>query len=212
MAPKNRALIGGVIVAASMFGACTAFELERAACWTAAITALCAIWWVTEALPLPATSLVPFATLPMTGVLDHTKVAQAYGHHLILLLLGGFILSKAVERSGAHRRMALAMVRAFGRFGRRGMVLGFMTATAVMSMWISNTATVLVMLPVALAVLERDDSRELRASASQQVMGRVGGQKNLIFWVGIFRRSATIHWRELRVRRTHFVRVPETRT
>ena len=92
--------------------------------------------------------MIPFAAFPLLGVLHHTDVAQAYGHHLILLLLGGFILSKAVEGCGVHRRLALGMVRAFGRFGRRWLVLGFMVATGLSSMWISNTATAAIMLPI----------------------------------------------------------------
>lgn len=130
------------------------------ATWTGVVTVLCATWWITEALPIPATSIIPFAAFPLLGVLDHREVATAYGHTLILLLLGGFMLSKAIESTGAHRRMALAMVRAVGGDGGRRLVLGFMLASAGLSMWISNTATVLMLLPVAAAVLEKlDDDR-----------------------------------------------------
>jgi len=126
------------------------------AAWTAAITALCAVWWVTEPIPIPATSMIPFAAFPMAGVLDHKQVAGAYGHTLILLLLGGFILSTAMASSGAHKRLAVGMIRLVGGGGGRRLVLGFMLATAVCSMWISNTATTLMLLPVAMAVLEQD--------------------------------------------------------
>ncbi len=128
---------------------------------TAAVATLCAIWWIFEPIPIPVTSLVPFAAFPVLGVLDHKTVATAYGHHLILLLLGGFILSTAIERCGAHRRLALGMVRLVGGKDRKRVVLGFMIASAVCSMWISNTATVLMMLPIAMAILDTEDDGQL---------------------------------------------------
>ncbi len=128
---------------------------------TLGVTVLCVIWWVFEPIPIPATSLLPLAIFPLTGVLPQAAVSQAYGHQLILLLLGGFILSTAMEKSGAHRRVALGMVRAFGGNSSRNLVFGFMAAAAVLSMWISNTATTLMLLPVALAVLERSPDPKL---------------------------------------------------
>jgi len=118
------------------------------------VATLCVLWWVFEPIPIPVTSLLPLAVLPLLGVLTPAEVGQAYGSPLILLLLGGFLLSKAMEHSGAHRRIALAMVRLFGASSGRRLVLGFMTASAILSMWISNTATTLMLLPVALAVLD----------------------------------------------------------
>jgi sodium-dependent dicarboxylate transporter 2/3/5 len=151
------ALIAGPLLAAALFSLVISLGLSRDAAWTAAITGLCAIWWVTEPIPIPATSIIPFAAFPLTGVLTHKEVATAYGHTLILLLLGGFILSTAMAASGAHRRLAVGMVKMVGGTGGRRLVLGFMLATAVCSMWISNTATTLMLLPVALAVLEQDE-------------------------------------------------------
>lgn len=150
----------GVAAAALAWAAAHAAGLPVAACNTAAVTALCAAWWVLEPIPIPATSLIPFAAFPLLGVVDHEDIANAYGHTLILLLLGGFMLSAAVEKSGVHRRMALAMVRACGR-GARRLVLGFMLASWACSMWISNTATTLMLLPVALAVIEGPEARRL---------------------------------------------------
>jgi sodium-dependent dicarboxylate transporter 2/3/5 len=149
-----------VAIAAIAGLAAAAAGLAADAISTAAITGLCAAWWVLEPIPIPATSLIPFAAFPLCGVLDDEAVATAYGHHMILLLLGGFMLSAAVEKSGVHRRLALGMVRMSGRSGR-SLVAGFMVASAVSSMWISNTATTLVLLPVALAVIDSDDSGEL---------------------------------------------------
>jgi len=128
---------------------------EFAPAATAAITFLCALWWIFEPIPIPFTSMIPLALFPLLGILSPTQVAQAYGSPLILLLLGGFMISTAMADSGAHRRIALTMVNLFGGGSARGLVMGFMTASAVLSMWISNTATTLMLLPVALAVLER---------------------------------------------------------
>jgi len=148
----------GPLLAAGLGGLVHALGMPPIAAWTAAVTALCAAWWVTEPIPIPATSMIPFAAFPMVGVLDHKQVAAAYGHTLILLLLGGFILSTAMAASGAHKRLAVGMIRMVGGAGGRRLVLGFMLATAVCSMWISNTATTLMMLPVAMAVLEQDEA------------------------------------------------------
>jgi sodium-dependent dicarboxylate transporter 2/3/5 len=156
-------LLLGVALSLSCGLGARALGLGASASFTAAVTALCAVWWVTEPIPIPVTSIIPFFAFPLTGVLDDTAVAAAYGHPLILLLLGGFILSTALEKNGAHRRLAFAMVRLVGAGSPRRLVFGFMLATAVLSMWISNTATTLMMLPVALAVLERAKDPKLDA-------------------------------------------------
>jgi sodium-dependent dicarboxylate transporter 2/3/5 len=130
---------------------------EFPAAATAGITFLCALWWIFEPIPIPFTSMIPLALFPLLGILTPNQVAQAYGSPLILLLLGGFMISTAMSDSGAHRRVALFMVNIFGGGSARGLVLGFMTASALLSMWISNTATTLMLLPVAIAVLDRAD-------------------------------------------------------
>ncbi len=130
-----------------------------AASATAAITLVCALWWIFEPIPIPFTSLLPLALFPLLQILTPAQVGQAYGSPLILLLLGGFLISEAMADSGAHKRLALYMVNLFGGGSARSLVLGFMTASAVLSMWISNTATTLMLLPVALAVLAHADRR-----------------------------------------------------
>ena len=131
----------------------------------AALTLFIAVWtslyWIFESVPIPIASLIPLAFLPLFGVLTSAQVAQSYGHKLVLLLLGGFLLSKAMEKSGAHRRLALKMVNMCGGGGPL-LVLGFMLATAVLSMWISNTATTLMMLPIAIAVLNDSNDNRLK--------------------------------------------------
>ncbi|MFT7689233.1 MAG: sodium-dependent dicarboxylate transporter 2/3/5 [Candidatus Azotimanducaceae bacterium] len=134
---------------------------EQNACWTGAITILCAFWWIFEPIPIPATSLIPIACLPLLGILTPAQVGASYGSPLILLLMGGFMLSTAMEKSGAHRRVALNMVNLFGGNSSKRLVFGFMAASAVLSMWISNTATTLMLLPVAIAVLEKSEDKSL---------------------------------------------------
>lgn len=117
----------------------------------AAVVAVMAIWWMTEAIPIPATALVPLVAFPILGVLSAADTASAYAQDLIFLFMGGFLLAVTMERWGLHRRIALTVVAAVGTSGPR-LVLGFMLATAFLSMWISNTATAAMMLPIAVAV------------------------------------------------------------
>ncbi len=128
---------------------------------TAAVSIICVIWWIFEPVPIPVTSLIPLSIFQISGVLSSDEVAQSYGSPLILLLLGGFILSKSMERSGAHLRLALFMVNLFGNTSSKQLVLGFMVAAATLSMWISNTATTLMLLPVAIAVANQAKDKEL---------------------------------------------------
>lgn len=150
-------LLIGPVAALGLFLLLTGQGWSQAAAITASVTLLCATWWVFEPVPIPFTSLIPLALFPLFGVLTPAQVGQAFGSPLILLLMGGFMLSTAMSDSGAHRRIALYMVNIFGGGNARGLVLGFMAASAVLSMWISNTATTLMLLPVALAVLEQTD-------------------------------------------------------
>jgi sodium-dependent dicarboxylate transporter 2/3/5 len=160
---KDWVLLAGPIAGLLVYYFLLQAGLESDAAITAGITLLCVLWWVFEPVPIPVTSLIPLAMLQIFGVLSKNEVAEAYGSPLILLLLGGFIISKAMERSGAHRRIALGMINLFGGNSSRQLVFGFMATSAVLSMWISNTATTLMLLPVALAVLEKAEDRRLAA-------------------------------------------------
>ena len=151
----------GPLLAAITFALLISIGWQLPACWTAAITVVCATWWIFEPIPIPVTSLLPLALLPVLGILTPNEVGASYGSPLVLLLMGGFILSTAMEKSGAHRRVALTMVNLFGGSSSRRLVFGFMAAAALLSMWISNTATTLMLLPVALAVLEKSKDDEL---------------------------------------------------
>lgn len=158
---KAIALPGGPILALLAGAALVANGFDTPAGIALGVAVLAFVWWVFEPIPIPATSLLPLALLPMLGVLPMSQTSQAYGNPLVLLLLGGFVLSTAMEKSGAHRRIALTMVKAFGGSSSRRLVFGFMAASAVLSMWISNTATTLMLLPVALAVLQQSDDPDL---------------------------------------------------
>jgi len=160
---KNKlALVAGPVFGFVVGIISIALGLDIVAGITLWITVWTASWWVFEAVPIPVASLVPLSLLPLFGVLDSKQVAQAYGHKLVLLLLGGFLLSRAMEKSGAHRRIALKMVSLCGGGGGKSLVLGFMVASAGLSMWISNTATTLMMLPMVIAVLEGAEDKKIR--------------------------------------------------
>jgi len=154
-------LIIGLCLSATTYFLLSSAGWDNSACWTGAITVLCAIWWIFEPIPIPATSLIPIALLPLLGVLTPAEVGASYGSPLVLLLMGGFMLSTAMEKSGAHLRVAIYMVNLFGGDSSKRLVFGFMAASAVLSMWISNTATTLMLLPVALAVLEKSEDKML---------------------------------------------------
>jgi sodium-dependent dicarboxylate transporter 2/3/5 len=117
-----------------------------------AVTLWMAIWWVTQAIPIAATSLLPLALFPLFGIQSAKTVSQSYLGDSSFLYLGGFIIALGIERWGLHRRMALLTVNATGTSPQR-IVLGFMLATFGLSMWTSNTATTLLMLPIAIALL-----------------------------------------------------------
>src|SRR5690606_29995875 len=127
-----------------------------------AITALTAAFWMTEAIPIPAASLIPFFAFPLSGVLDEREAARALGSFVIILLMASFMLSKSLERSGAHERLALYMIRLVGTSGK-SVILGFMFAAAILSMWISNSATTLMLSTMALAILAREGDKRLAA-------------------------------------------------
>lgn len=161
MVTKTKIIILAPCIATLFYFFLSALGLGDKPAITAAITLLTVIWWVTEALPIPATSIVPFALFPLFGILDHKSAASALGSHVILLLMGAFMLSKAIEKSNTHQRLAVFMVRLIGTSSAKRLVLGFMLASAILSMWISNTATTLIMLPIALAIISHVNNPRL---------------------------------------------------
>ena len=116
-----------------------------------AVAVLMAFWWITEALPMPVTALLPMALFPMMNIMSMAEVTRNYGDEILFLFLGGFFIAMAMQKWNLHRRLALHIVHLVGASPSR-IVLGFMCATAFISMWISNTATAMMMYPIALAV------------------------------------------------------------
>lgn len=130
----------------------------------AGIAVLMATWWITEAIPIPATALIPIVLYPILGVMSPGEVTQSYAHHLIFLFMGGFMIAVTVEKWNLHQRIALHTIRIVGMTPDR-IILGFMIATAFLSMWISNTASTMMMLTVGLAVLHQI-AKEIESSDS----------------------------------------------
>jgi sodium-dependent dicarboxylate transporter 2/3/5 len=118
----------------------------------AAVTALMATWWITEAIPIPATALLPLILFPLLGIMGAKDVSMRYADQNIFLFMGGFFIAMAMQRWNLHKRIALYIVKVLGTSPRR-IVFGFMVATAFLSMWISNTATTMMMFPIGLAVI-----------------------------------------------------------
>lgn len=199
MSNTNRFIFIGPLLGLLTFYVCAySFGFEHDAAITAGITVLTVTWWVSEAIPIPVTSLLPFALFPMFGILSHTEVSSAFGSHVILLLMGAFMLSKSLERAGVHKRLAIKMVNAIGAHSKKRLVLGFMLATALLSMWISNTATVLIMLPIALAVLAQVQERSLKValilgiaySASVGGIGTLIGTPPNVIFAGLYEQQS----------------------
>ena len=118
----------------------------------AATTVLMATWWMTEAIPLAATALIPIAVFPILQIATFSEVGSPYASATIFLFLGGFLLALGLQRWNVHRRIALGIVLLVGTSPKR-LILGFMIATGFMSMWVSNTATAVIMLPIGISVL-----------------------------------------------------------
>ena len=118
-----------------------------------AVAAWMVVWWMTEAVSISVTALIPLCLLPLLGIMDMKSVAANYGSPTVFLFFGGFVMALALEKVGLHKRIALNIVRLTGTSPDR-VILGFMLATACLSMWISNTATTVVMLPITISVIQ----------------------------------------------------------
>lgn len=119
---------------------------------TLAIAALMATWWVSEALPIAAVSILPLVLFPAFGIMSSSEVSSQYGHRLIFLFMSGFLIAVAMQKWKLHRRIALYIIKAIGT-GPKRIILGFMVASGFLSMWVSNTATTMMMATVGLAVV-----------------------------------------------------------
>jgi len=127
-------------------------DLSQAAWTTAALGVLMAVWWATEAVPIAVTALLPLACFPLLGVASIQDTAAPYSNKVIYLFLGGFIVAFAMQRWNLHRRIALNVLQVAGGNGR-SLIGGFMLASAVLSMWVMNTSTTMMLLPIAVSVI-----------------------------------------------------------
>ena len=152
VARRLAGLVGGPALFAVMLALPPPEGLEGAAWRVAATAVLMAVWWMTEAIPVAATALLPVVLFPLLRVHGVTEAAAPFANPILFLFLGGFVIARAVERWNLHRRIALAVLAAVGTRPDR-LVGGFMLATAGLSMWVSNTATAVMMLPIGLSVI-----------------------------------------------------------
>jgi len=157
-------------------------DMPLDAALTLAIVIWMAWWWVSECIPLAITALLPFILLPVIGVLDPKEAATALGDNIILLFMAAFMMAKAIEASGVHKRLALSLIALIGPDSGRRIVVAFMCATAFLSMWISNTASVLALLPVALALADATDNKPFQKALllGLAYSGSVGGIATLV--------------------------------
>ncbi len=156
---KNRfrgAIVGIVLLAGFLFMPAPS-DIPVKAWHVAGVALLMAVWWISEALPIPATALVPLVAFPLLGVATMRQTAAPYADPIIFLFLGGFIIGTAMQRWALHKRIGLRAIVLVGLSPRR-LIGGFLLSTALLSMWISNSATAIMMLPVAISVLALLDS------------------------------------------------------
>ncbi len=156
---KFSGMAGGLFLFLLMLISSPPDGLSQEGWYTAAIATLMAIWWTTEVIPIPATAMIPLVLFPLFNISGISATATPYANPMIFLFMGGFILAIGMQEWGLHRRIALNII---GFIGSRpkSIILGFMISTAFMSMWVSNTAATMMMLPIALSVIELTKSIE----------------------------------------------------
>jgi sodium-dependent dicarboxylate transporter 2/3/5 len=136
-----------------------------------ATTAWIAIWWITEAIPIAVTALLPLVLFPLSGGLDLAATSASFGHKYVFLYLGGFIIAIAIEKWNLHKRIALNIINFIGSDVRK-IILGFMLATAFLSMWISNTATSVMMLPIGMAIIQQLKDNPNTVTDENKIFGK----------------------------------------
>lgn len=170
MTARRIGLIAGLLAFATTIVLPAPSTMPDAAWIVAGLVTMMAAWWMTEAIPLTATALLPFLVLPLAGISDAKQTASSYYSPILFLILGGAFIALAIQRTGLHRRLALAILNHLGKGGgTMRLMLAFMVSAAILSMIISNTSTTLIMMPMAIAVLAggglADDDRSGLAGA-----------------------------------------------
>lgn len=160
---KRVGLILGIVLFGMMVTLPAPEGLSVAGWNTAAAAILMGIWWITEALPIPVTALLPIVLFPLLDIVSIGEATYPYANPLIFLFMGGFVIAIAMERWNLHRRIALNIVNFVG-IKPSSIIVGFIIATSFLSMWVSNTATTLMMLPIALSVFELVNRKEAKDS------------------------------------------------
>lgn len=150
-------------------------ELSPEALFVAAVTLLMAVWWIAESIPMAAVALVPIVLFPLLDIMPTAEVTAQYGNQIIYLFMGGFFIAVTMERWNLHRRIALLIIRQIGG-GPGRIILGFMIASAFLSMWVSNTATAMMMVPIGLAVIKQ--TNEMLISRAPDALSRESLQLN----------------------------------
>jgi len=172
MSRANIGLISGLVLFLIGIFIPTPDGMPVEAKYTAAVALLMAIWWMTEAMPIPVTSLLPIFLFPLLGVIPGSQVTLSYANNLIYLYMGGFMIAIAMEKWNLHRRIALYTIKFIGITPDR-IVLGFMVATAFLSMWISNTAAAMMMVTIAMAVINQVVT-EIKSDPGKDIDTRAG--------------------------------------
>lgn len=165
---------------------------------TLGLTIWVGTWWIFETIPIPFTSLIPFVVLPAFNIIDFKQASASFGNHVIILLMAAFLLAKGLEHSQAHKRVAFSIIRIIGGTSAFRIVLAFMCACAFLSMWMSNTATVLALMPVAVAVTAASNNHAfsvalllgLAYSASIGGVGTLIGTPPNVIFASVFEQSS----------------------
>ena len=170
---KNIGLISGPLAFLAVLFFFNPESLNPRANAILASTIWIAIWWITEAIPIAVTALLPIILFPLTGGLGLTETTASFGHKYVFLYIGGFIIAIAIEKWNLHKRIALNIINLIGT-NIVNIILGFMIATAFMSMWISNTATAVMMLPIAMAIVSQLRDNPDTIEDENKIFGKLG--------------------------------------
>ncbi|MEQ8579533.1 MAG: DASS family sodium-coupled anion symporter [Balneola sp.] len=166
---KRAGLLGGILVFVILLFLPVPEGLSDAAWKTAAVTILMGIWWITEAIPISATALLPIVLFPVLGVFSIGDATGPYANPLIFLFMGGFVIALAMEKWNLHKRIAISIVNYVG-IKPSSIIIGFIIASAFLSMWVSNTATAIMMLPIAMSILELLDKNDKSAKINFEIV------------------------------------------